>query len=149
MYNFINTNVIKKKKVWKSSKMSHLNFWILAFSINFCPIKSDRSGNTVWLNSSGIQKLTKVIILGINETFSMIFKHHGVLILEMIYVWIFRAKIVPWKTNVSCHFGRWHLQTSFQSIVWHLKKWGDHLDYLSTITCYLSGDDLDFYVCGQ
>ena len=34
--------------VWKLLKMSHLNFWILAFSTNFCPIKSDLSGNTVW-----------------------------------------------------------------------------------------------------
>ena len=34
--------------VWKSPKMSHLNFWILAFSTNFCPIKTDLSGNTVW-----------------------------------------------------------------------------------------------------
>ena len=27
--------------------MSHLNFGILAFSTNFCPIKTDLSGNTV------------------------------------------------------------------------------------------------------
>ena len=31
----------------KSSKMSHLNFPILAFSTNLCPIISDLSGNTV------------------------------------------------------------------------------------------------------
>ena len=30
------------------SKMSHLNFSILAFSTNFCPCKIDLSGNTVW-----------------------------------------------------------------------------------------------------
>ena len=45
-------NVMYKKiivhNVWKSSKMSHLNFWILAFSTNFCPIETDLSGNTVW-----------------------------------------------------------------------------------------------------
>ena len=28
-------------------KMSYLNFLILAFSTNFCPIKTDLSGNTV------------------------------------------------------------------------------------------------------
>ena len=28
--------------------MLHFNFWILSFSTNFCPIKSDLSGNTVW-----------------------------------------------------------------------------------------------------
>ena len=35
--------------VWKCLKMSHLNFSILPFSTNFCPIKSDLSGNTVRL----------------------------------------------------------------------------------------------------
>ena len=33
--------------------MSHLNFGILALSINFCPIKTDLSGNTVWPQASG------------------------------------------------------------------------------------------------
>ena len=36
--------------------MSHLSFLILAFSINFCPIKSDLSGNTAWPQASGFQK---------------------------------------------------------------------------------------------
>ena len=35
-------------------------FWIMAFSINFCPIKSDLSGNTVWPHASGFQKLAKM-----------------------------------------------------------------------------------------
>ena len=43
--------------VWKLLKMSHLNCWILAFSTNFCPIKSDLSGNTVWQQASDFQKL--------------------------------------------------------------------------------------------
>ena len=42
--------------VWKLLKMSHFNFWILAFSTNFCPIKPDLSGNTVWPQASGFQK---------------------------------------------------------------------------------------------
>ena len=46
--------------VWKILKMSHLNFSILAFSINFCPIKIDLSGNTVWPHASGFQKLVKM-----------------------------------------------------------------------------------------
>ena len=33
-------------------------FLILAFSTNFCPIKTDLSGNTVWPQASGFQKLT-------------------------------------------------------------------------------------------
>ena len=40
--------------------MSHLNFWILAFFTNFCPIKTDLSGNTVWPQASGFQKLAKM-----------------------------------------------------------------------------------------
>ena len=35
-------------------------FLILAFSINFCPIKTDLSGNTVWPQASGFQKLAKM-----------------------------------------------------------------------------------------
>ena len=46
--------------VWKSPKMSHLNFPILAFSTNFSPIKTDLSGNTVWPQASGFQKLAKM-----------------------------------------------------------------------------------------
>ena len=32
--------------VWKLREMSHLNFWILTFSTNFCLVKSDLFGNT-------------------------------------------------------------------------------------------------------
>ena len=46
--------------VWKSLKMSHLNFSILAFSINFWPIKSDLSGNTVWQQNSCYEKFAKI-----------------------------------------------------------------------------------------
>ena len=34
--------------VWKLLKMSHLNLGNLAISTNFCPIKIDLSGITVW-----------------------------------------------------------------------------------------------------
>ena len=33
---------------------------ILAFSTNFCPIKNDLSGNTVWPQTSDFQKLAKI-----------------------------------------------------------------------------------------
>ena len=46
--------------VWKLLKMSHLNVWILSFSTNFCPIKTHLSGNTVWTQASGFQKLAKM-----------------------------------------------------------------------------------------
>ena len=46
--------------VWKLLKMSHLSFWILAFSINICPSKTDLSGNTVWPEASGFQKIVKM-----------------------------------------------------------------------------------------
>ena len=35
-------------------------FFILAFFTNLCPIKSDLSGNTVWPQTLGLQKLAKV-----------------------------------------------------------------------------------------
>ena len=47
---------------WKLLKMSHLNFGIF---INFCPIKTDPFGNTVWPQAVGFQKLVKLSILGI------------------------------------------------------------------------------------
>ena len=59
------------QNVWKSPKMSHLNFRILSFSTNFCPIKIDLSGNTVWPQASGFQKLVNLTIFGIfNELLS-------------------------------------------------------------------------------
>ena len=35
-------------------------FLFFAFSTNFCPIKTDMSGNTVWPQASGFQKLAKM-----------------------------------------------------------------------------------------
>ena len=44
---------------------------ILAFFTIFCTIKSDLSGNTVWPQASGFQKLAKLTIFGIfNELLS-------------------------------------------------------------------------------
>ena len=40
--------------------MSHLNFWILAFSTKFCPIKIDLSGSTVCPQALVFQKLKKM-----------------------------------------------------------------------------------------
>ena len=55
--------------VWKSSKMSHLNFRILAFSTYFWPIKTDLSGNTVWPPASAVQKSPKYTIFAFSITF--------------------------------------------------------------------------------
>ena len=52
--------------VWKSPKMSHLNFSIFAFSTNFCPFKSDLSGITVWPQASDFQKVAKIDHFGIS-----------------------------------------------------------------------------------
>ena len=40
-------------------------FLILAFSTNFCHTKTDLSGNTVWTQASGFQKLAKMDYFGI------------------------------------------------------------------------------------
>ena len=50
--------------VWKSLKMLHLNFLILAFSINFFSIKTDLSGNTIWPKASGFQNSPKLTVFG-------------------------------------------------------------------------------------
>ena len=48
-------NIWSTHTVWKLFKMSHLNLWILAFSINFCTTKNYLSGNTVWPQASDFQ----------------------------------------------------------------------------------------------
>ena len=62
----------KKRKEERDPQSSHclittqnvvfliFDFSILAFSTRFCFIKSDMSGNTVWSQASGFQKLTKI-----------------------------------------------------------------------------------------
>ena len=54
------TSFTIKHTVWKLLKMSHLIFLILAFSPIFGPIQADLSGNTVWPQASGFQKLAKM-----------------------------------------------------------------------------------------
>ena len=45
----INTkSLLHCQSVWKSPKKSHSSFYFGAYSANFCPIKIDLSGNTVW-----------------------------------------------------------------------------------------------------
>ena len=39
---------------------SKCRIWILAFSANFCPIKTDQSGSTVWPQASDFQKLAQM-----------------------------------------------------------------------------------------
>ena len=51
-----NKEIVNQHSVWKSPK----KFCILAFFTNFCPIKVDLSGNTVWPQASGFQKLAKM-----------------------------------------------------------------------------------------
>ena len=49
---------------WQAALGAHIvwkwRFWILAFSTNFCPIKTDLSGNSVWPKASGFQKFAKM-----------------------------------------------------------------------------------------
>ena len=47
-----------ESQCFKIFQLSHLNF--LAFSIYFCPINSDQSGNTVWPQTWGFHKLAKI-----------------------------------------------------------------------------------------
>ena len=97
--------------IWKSLKMSHLSYWILAFCTNFLPFKTNLSGNTVWPHASVSQKLAKLTIfvrsLAIlwNDTFCMIFKHSDFrLILAGIFEFgSLRSRIKKW------HFSYWIL----------------------------------------
>ncbi len=49
-----------KRKPSTIYSVSHLNFSILAFSTNFWPFKTDLSGNSVWPQALGFQKLAKL-----------------------------------------------------------------------------------------
>ena len=51
---------IKVPQGLKITKKCRIWFSILAFSANFCPMKIDLSGNTVWLQASAFQKLAKI-----------------------------------------------------------------------------------------
>ena len=104
--------------VWKLLEMSPLNFWILAFSANFCPIKTDLSGNTVWPQTSGFQKLAKMDHFG---DFALTFVHskRSSLFLwfsntvPLISTWIIKFSIVlqpmtrrvGWKETHRAHNG--------------------------------------------
>ena len=62
--------------------MSHLKFSILASSTNFCPFRTDLSGNAIWPQASDFYNFTKLTILMnfcpikmLNETFSVNFNH--------------------------------------------------------------------------
>ena len=49
--------------IWLFKNYSKCHIWIfgiLGFSTNFCPIKTVLSGNTVWPQASGFQKLAKM-----------------------------------------------------------------------------------------
>ena len=52
--------VFKTEKSQLFENYSKSGIWILAFSTNFFPIKTDLSGNTVWSQASGFQKLAKM-----------------------------------------------------------------------------------------
>ena len=55
-------------KITQNDTFEFLNFGIFR---QLCPIKIDVSGNTVWSQASGFQKLLKMTILGIlNELLS-------------------------------------------------------------------------------
>ena len=57
----ITTPVLQVNTLFENySKCRIWSFGILAFFTNFCPIKTDLSGNTVWPQTSGFQKLVKM-----------------------------------------------------------------------------------------
>ena len=78
--------------------MSHLNFWILAFSPIFSPIKSDLSGNTVWPQAWGFQKLAKLTFFGLLSTQNI--------------------NVARFARNVE-----WDFFCDFQNIKWNFLEW--------------------------
>ena len=56
----------QKSQRLKITQNVSFEFLMLAFSTNFYPIKTDLSGNTVWPQASGFQKLAKILAFLIN-----------------------------------------------------------------------------------
>ena len=104
------------------SKCRIRTFLILALSTNFWRIKIDLSGNTVWPQASGFQKLAKMDHFWHfkltyvhskckrsslrsqcwNETFSVIFKHRGT-ITKCIFITGMYSKCTQiWLTDMYC-----------------------------------------------
>ena len=59
MFQFMHTDTTSRL-LFKNRDYSKCRFLILAFFANFCPIKTDLSGNTVWPQALGFQKLAKM-----------------------------------------------------------------------------------------
>ena len=97
----------------KITQNVEFNFLILAFSTNFCPIKADLSGNTVW--PQAFKNTPKWTIFGIfiwllstqnenvaslamlNETFAVIFKQRA--LCSVIFVEIEPKFIIRLEVN--------------------------------------------------
>ena len=105
--------------------MSHLNFWILAFSTNFWPIKSDLSGNTVWPQASVFKNSPNWIIFGI---FNQLLSPQNVNVARFARNFGLRhflAFLMIFKKN--CH----------PTHLWFLDNSGSvKYDSLSVISCY-------------
>ena len=54
-----------KTQCFKITQKVTFEVLILAFSTNFCSIKSDLSGSAVWPQASAFEKLAKLTIFGI------------------------------------------------------------------------------------
>ena len=72
------TLLLQQRHLTLFENFSKCRIWILAFSTNFCPIKSDLSGNTVWPQASDFQKLCTYVYLNWNFGFTL-FKFWSIL----------------------------------------------------------------------
>ena len=92
----------------------------MAFSTNFWPIKTDLSGNSVWLQASGFQKLAKLSIFGIfNKLLSTknVNVAHFARNVEWDFFCDFQTLWTWWTSLQKVHF--WCPKSSFCSC----KKW--------------------------
>ena len=94
-------------------------FRLLAFSINFCLINSDLSGNTVWPQASGFQKLAKLTIF--NELLST--QNVNLARFARNFKWDFLSNFCTVSEPIVCLYGA--LDATRQLWVWPPKcvKW--------------------------
>ena len=105
--------------VWKSRKVSHLIF-LIAFYIDFCPVKTDLSGNMYCLNENFKISKTRQIDqfwhfqwicfacnVMFNETFSVIFKHcEKRQLRHSLMNQLCNKMITRWSMNYRASFGK-------------------------------------------
>ena len=102
-----NAHLIKKAQFLKITQNVAFEFFNFP-RINFCPIQRDLSGNTVWPQATGFQKLVKMDHSKRNATFCGIFKH----------CFLLRLLFAHFKMKVPICKDSWNVGRMLRNWIW-------------------------------